>query len=104
MPKRIPIKVARDVGKQTGCRQIILLAFDGELTHVVTWGKTVEDCDQAAQGGNLLKKKWGWPESMQAEPSRVKKLRDRIRELEAQMKGDWDRAVEATAPKEEGAL
>jgi hypothetical protein len=104
MPKRIPIKVARDVGKQTGCRQIILLAFDGELTHVVTWGKTVEDCDQAAQGGNLLKKKWGWPESMQAEPSRVKKLRDRIRELEAQMKGDWDRAVEATTPKEEGAL
>jgi hypothetical protein len=101
MPKRIPVKAAANVGREHGCSQIILLAFDGELTHVVTWGKTVEDCAQAAQGGNMLKSKWGWPESMQAEPSRVKKLQDRIRELEAQMQGDWDRAVEATAPKKE---
>jgi hypothetical protein len=71
MPKRIPIKAAENVGKEHGCRQVILLAFDGVLTHVVTWGATVEDCAQAAQGGNILKDKWGWPADTKTQPSRV---------------------------------
>jgi hypothetical protein len=60
MPKRIPIKVARDVGKQTGCRQIILLAFDGELTLVTVLDGLAPSDHMAARGGNLLKEKWGW--------------------------------------------
>jgi hypothetical protein len=48
----------------------------------VTYGKTLEDCDQAAQGGNKIKKTLGWPEELcSAEPSRVKKLKKEIEEL-----------------------
>lgn len=74
MPKRIPFKAAETLGKELGCRQVILLAFDGERTHIVTWGKTVEDCAQAAQGGNLLKDKWGWPADTKSQPSRVQAI------------------------------
>jgi hypothetical protein len=51
---------------------------------VVTWGRTVVDCDQAAQGGNRVKDVLlGWPKEMcGAEPDRVKKLKARIKELE----------------------
>lgn len=84
MPKKIPIRAARKVGKEHNCKQVILLAFDGKLTHVVTWGKTAEDCAQAADGGNMLKKKWGWPECND-QPSRVKKLLAEIEELKRRM-------------------
>ena len=86
MPKRVPISAASEIGKKHDCRQIILLAWDGERTHIVTWGKTTEDCSQAAEGGNMLKLKWGWPESND-QPSRVRTLEARIRELESQLTG-----------------
>jgi hypothetical protein len=77
MPKRIPLSVAREVAKKTNCRQVIIMAWDGELTHVVTYGKSLEDCDQAAIGGNLVKERLGWPESeCNAMPSRVQKLQE----------------------------
>lgn len=82
MPNRIPISAASEVGKKHDCRQIILLAFDGESTHIVTWGKSADDYSQAADGGNMLKKKWGWPECND-QPSRVRKLLDRVKELES---------------------
>jgi hypothetical protein len=82
MPKRIPIAAARRFAQEHNLRQVIVLAWDGELTHVVTYGKTLEDCDQAAAGGNKLKAALGWPESLRAEPSRVRKLLARIAELE----------------------
>lgn len=72
MSKRLPISAAENVAKEHDLRQVILLAWDGELTHIVTFGKTVEDCAQAAQGGNILKEKWGWPECND-QPSRAKK-------------------------------
>lgn len=82
MPKSIPVKFAADVGQKNQCQQIILLAWDGQLTHIVTWGKTADDCAQAAAGGNMLKAKWGWPECND-QPSRVKQLEKRVAELEA---------------------
>jgi hypothetical protein len=85
MPARIPIKAAKDVANIYKCRQVILMAWDGERTHCVTYGKTVEDCDQAARGGNRIKVALGWPESLMDEPSRVKKLKERIASLEAQI-------------------
>ena len=85
MPKRIPVSAAKKFCNENVCRQVIILAWDGELTHVLTYGKTVEDCDLAAQAGNRLKKGLGWPESLNAEPSRVKRLKARIAELEAQL-------------------
>ncbi len=82
MSKRIPIKVARDIAKDHGLDQVILLGWDGETSHVVTYGKSVVDCDQAAQGGDLVKKALGWPAAMNAIPSRVKALQKRLKELE----------------------
>lgn len=49
MPKRISIKAAKQLAKDLGLNQVILLAWDGELTHIVTYGESAEDCDQAAQ-------------------------------------------------------
>jgi len=74
---KLPIKAARDISKQYNLRQVILLAWDGELTHIVTYGKSKEDCSQAADGGNMLKQKWGWPECND-QPSRVRKLEAEI--------------------------
>jgi hypothetical protein len=82
MPKRIPITAAKKIAAEFNCSQVILLAWDGELTHIVTFGKTIEDCAQAAAGGNMLKRKWGWPECND-QPSRVRNLEARILELEA---------------------
>ncbi len=84
--KRLPIKCARDIGRTVGVDQVVVLAWSRKtgLTHVVTWGRTLEDCDQAAQGANRMKVEMRWPEKdCQAEPSRVKKLITRISTLEA---------------------
>jgi len=82
MSKRIPIKAAKELADDFLLKQVIIVAWDGKLTHVVTYGKTLEDCDQAAQGGNFVKKALRWPESLMTEPSRVKSLKARIKELE----------------------
>jgi hypothetical protein len=68
-------------------QQVIIVAWDGERTHVVTYGKSVEDCDQAALGGDKIKKALGWPEAlMNALPSRVRVLKNRVAELEAKLR------------------
>lgn len=83
MPERIPIKAAKDLAEIYNLRQAIIIAWDGKLTHCVTYGKSIEDCDQAAIGGNKIKKALGWPESLMIEPSRVKKLKKEISELKS---------------------
>lgn len=85
MPKRIPVQAAKDVAKAHGCRQVIIAAWDGERTHVVTYGVNTEECAQAAEGGNKIKDALGWPESIHAEPPRVKALKDKINDLEARI-------------------
>jgi len=62
-------------------KYLIVLAWDGERTHIVTWGKTLEDCSLAADGGNRLKEKWGWPESND-QPSRVRNLQQENKALQ----------------------
>ena len=87
MPKRIPILAASDIAKAHDCRQVIVLAWDGKRTHVVTYGKTVEDCQQAADGGNRVKRALGWPESLcNEEPSRVAKLKAENESLRSKVK------------------
>ena len=83
MPKRLPIKALKDLAKAQGLSHVILFAFDGERNHVVTYGQTVEECSQAADFGNTLKKVLGWPESLMAQPPRVKRLEQKVKELEA---------------------
>ena len=83
MPKGIPISALKRFAKEQGCSQVIVAAWDGQLTHIATYGVSVEDCAQAALGGNRIKQALGWPKDLNAEPPRVQRLLDRIAELEA---------------------
>ncbi len=87
--KRIPIKEAREFAKKYDKDQVIIFSFsrgDGK-TWVTTYGNTLEDCDQAARGANIIKKRWEWPEELcNEEPSRVKKLKNKNKELEEQVR------------------
>ena len=47
--KRIPVKAAEHLAKTYGLRQALIIGFDGERTHVVTYGRTKRDCELAAQ-------------------------------------------------------
>jgi ribosome-binding protein aMBF1 (putative translation factor) len=85
---RIPIKDLKELANKNG--QDIVIVFgadtDGHTTHVATWGRSIELCDRAARWGNNMKKQLGWPESLtKAEPSRVRKLQAKIKELETQL-------------------
>lgn len=74
--KRIPISDAKSIGNKHGYSQVIIVAWDDQTgtTSVCTWGSTLEQCKQAADGGNMVKKAMGWPKEMcEAKPARVKK-------------------------------
>jgi len=60
MPKRIPIAEAERVAKAQKCEQVIIMAWDGELSHCVTYGTTRANCEQAALGGKKLMEVLGW--------------------------------------------
>lgn len=82
---RIPIERMKELAKQYDLSHIILFAHqgNGNMHHIVTYGKTVEGCGQAADFGNKLKEALGWPEELLCEqPSRVKRLKKQIIELE----------------------
>jgi hypothetical protein len=85
MPDRIPIKALKEFAKEQGLTHAILFAFDGERQHVVTHGSNSNQCSEAADFGNKLKEALGWPESLQAQPSTVRRLQKRIKELEAEL-------------------
>lgn len=84
---RLPIKALKAMGNTYD--QDILIVFgvdrDGETTHIATWGRTLDDCSRAADWGNKIKEKLGWPKSLFAQPSRVRTLQARVKELEAQL-------------------
>jgi hypothetical protein len=75
--KHIPIAAARHIAKLYGQHEVVIVTFDRqkEVSHVITYGKTIEQCEAAAQWGNLIKKHiLGWPERLcHATPRRVKK-------------------------------
>ena len=82
--KRIPIASAKAFAKRYGQKQVCVVAWDGETQHVVTYGVTDVDCDQAARLGNLVKKALNWPSTLcHTEPNRVKKLKAEIARLKA---------------------
>ena len=47
--RRIPVSAAKKVADQFGLKQCLLIGWDGENTHVVTYGATKADCDAAAK-------------------------------------------------------
>lgn len=46
---KIPVRAAKTVAHQYGLKQCLLIGWDGELAHVVTYGRTKEDCEAAAK-------------------------------------------------------
>lgn len=82
---RIPIKSVKALANETGQNLVIVFAIDedNETQHIATWGRSVDDCSRAADWGNKMKDKLEWPQSLHAQPSRVKKLQKRVKELEA---------------------
>ncbi len=80
---RIPIATLKAVAAKFNLSHVVMFARakDG-LDHVVTYGASIEQCDEAARFGNSMKQALGWPESLQAQPARVKALQARINELE----------------------
>jgi hypothetical protein len=49
MPKRIPITTAKAVAEKHDLSQVLLIGWDGERVHVVTYGKTKADCEAVAR-------------------------------------------------------
>jgi hypothetical protein len=83
---RIPIKALKDMSKAYDQTHLIVFGTDSKgIMHVATYGRTIVGCSEAADFGNKLKDALGWPESLHQQPSRVRKLQARIKELEAQL-------------------
>jgi hypothetical protein len=78
----IPIKALEELSKKCGYDHVICFATKGKEQYVATYGRTIEECDQAAQFGDKMKDGLGWPESLHAAPSRVRKLQKQVKELE----------------------
>ena len=63
--KDIPISAAKRIAQEFDKNQVIIVTWDQKhgRTHVTTYGKTKEECNQAAKGGALIKKALGWCDS-----------------------------------------
>lgn len=57
MPKRIPISTAKQVAEKHDLQQVLLIGFDGERVHIVTYGNTKENCVKAAKAQEFWKGK-----------------------------------------------
>jgi hypothetical protein len=79
----IPVSTAQSIAESFDLRQVIIVAWDGRDTHVVTYGGSVADSANAARGGNLVKRALGWPAELDAESPKVQALQARIAELES---------------------
>ena len=80
------IEQLRQHAEKLGATQAILFTHSQEAGTIVdTWGDTAEHSAQAAAGANLIKQGWGWPADTIVESAKVKELRGRIAELEAQL-------------------
>ena len=81
--KIIPVSALKKFANDYGYDHIIMFCTAKKTQYIATYGKTIEQCDQAAQFGDKLKDAMGWPETLHAMPSRVKKLTEKVLELKA---------------------
>lgn len=82
---KLPIKVLKEIAQNYGHDHVIYFATEGKMQYIATYGRTIQECDQAAQFGDKLKDALGWPENLHAAPSRVRQLQKRVKELEAEL-------------------
>lgn len=85
MSNRVPIRAAKQIAQEFNQSHVILFCYGpNDTSHVVTYGRTTENSDQAATFGNKLKKALGWPREMTtATPARVQRLKDENKRLRA---------------------
>ena len=81
----IPVSSAQALAESLDLRQVVIVAWDGDKTHVVTYGGSAADSDNAAKAGNQVKKMLGWPENLQSESPKVLQLQERVAELEKRL-------------------
>jgi hypothetical protein len=82
----ISITYAKVVCIANDLRQVIIFGWDGEQTHVATYGESAVDSQQAAVGANVIKRGWGWPENLCTDTTRIQVLEARIAELESELR------------------
>lgn len=103
--KPIPIKSAKEISKEFEVPEVVIFGYDPQTgkQHVTTYGKTIDQCKDAARAGNYLKKALGWPaELCNAEPSRAKKQQDELTRLRAEverLRGDGWISVKERLPE-----
>lgn len=78
---KIPVPELTRLLRTYGLLQLILVAWDGEKEHVATDGATLGDADNAAEGGNFVKRALGWPTTARATSARVAEFVRRVAEL-----------------------
>ena len=85
---RIPIKALKELAQKYDLSHVIIFAHDrdGETDRIATYGWTIVQCSEAADFGNRLKDVLGWPASLHAQPSRVRRLQKQIKELEERLR------------------
>ena len=73
--KRLPIEAGKLIANKYSQNQVIIVTWDKKdgLVHTVSFGKTKEDCKQAAQGANMVRAALGFPDDKCHEvPARIK--------------------------------
>ena len=61
MPLEIKIEQAKKLAKELGYTEIVIYGFDkaSGVEHVTTYGVSTDDCKQAADRGNKIKRLFG---------------------------------------------
>lgn len=85
---RLPIKALKELAQRYGYSHVIVYAYDStnNMQHIATYGRTIGECDQAAQFGDMMKDALHWPESLHAVPNRVKLLQDMLTQMEEKLR------------------
>ena len=79
----IPFAELQILAEKYNLSHVIMLAHETDgPDHIVTYGQTILQADQAAEFGNALKDALGWPESLHKQSAKATK---RIQELEAEV-------------------
>lgn len=85
---KIPISKCKEVSAEYGYDEVIIVAahYQSGTQSVATYGRSQEACENAAKGGNAIKKLLNWPEDLcNAKPARQKK-REKLDKLERLLK------------------
>jgi len=80
--KRIPITTAKEISK-LGYDEVIIVGanYESGIQHVTTYGKSQAACENAAQGGNAIKRLLKWPEEKCNDKPKRQIKREQIDEI-----------------------